>query len=364
MDMDNFKRELILLNMIEGIGYIRFNALLDEFKYPLNILKAPISRLKSIKCIGTGIAEAIKNAYSDHDIDKEIELIRDAGVKVITLFDKEYPECLKTIYDPPILLYAKGDFEKEDELSVAIVGSRKCTYYGLNMAEKIASELVSSNVVIISGLARGIDTAAHKGAVKSNGRTIAVLGNGLSSIYPAENKELAERILHNGLLVSEFPMQEKPCKKNFPRRNRIISGLAKGLLVVEAAKRSGALITADFALEQGRDVFAVPGMADRFSSNGTNALIKQGAKLVESADDILEELGIDKAERADKNEDSYVLENPHEKSIFNMLSDKPSDIDTIIRKLEVKTQQAKLMLLNMEMKGIIKQLPGKLYVRV
>jgi DNA processing protein len=365
--MDNFKKELILLNMVEGIGYIRFKALLDEFKDPRNIFKAPISRLKSIKSIGTGIAEAIKNAYSKYDIDKEVGLIKGAGVKIVTLFDSEYPECLRTIYDPPILLYIKGDFRKEDELSIAIVGSRRCTYYGLNMAEKIASELVKCNVVIISGLARGIDTAAHKGAVKNNGRTIAVLGNGLGSIYPVENKELAERILHNGLLVSEFPMEAKPYKKNFPRRNRIISGLSKGLLVVEAAKKSGALITADFALEQGRDVFAVPGMADRFSSNGTNALIKQGAKLVESADDILEELGIDKAEpvaeRAYKNGGSYFLENPDEKNIFNILSDKPSDIDTIIRKLEIKTQQAKLMLLNMEMKGIIKQLPGKLYVR-
>lgn len=361
--MDNLKRELILLNMIQDIGYIRLKALLDEFKDPCNIFKAPINKLKSIEGIGARIAEAIKNAHSDYDIDKEIGLIRETGVKVVTLLDSEYPEWLRAIYDPPILLYIKGDFKKEDELSVAIVGSRKCTYYGLSMAERIASELAKRKVVIISGLARGIDTAAHKGTVKNNGRTIAVLGNGLSFIYPTENKELAEQILHNGVLVSEFPMETRPYKQNFPRRNRIISGLSKGLLVVEAAKKSGALITADFALEQGRDVFAVPGMADRFLSNGTNALIKQGAKLVESADDILEELGINPVEPADKDGDSYFLANPYEKNIFNILSDEPCDIDTIIRKLEVKAQQAKVMLLNMEMKGIIKQLPGKLYVR-
>ena len=361
--MDNFKRELILLNMTQVIGYKRLKALLDEFKDPANIFKAPINKLKSIEGIGSRIAEVIKNAHSDYDLDKEVELVSDAKVKIVTLLDKEYPECLRTIYDPPILLYVKGDFKKEDELSIAIVGSRKCTYYGLNIAEKIAAELVNSKVVIISGLARGIDTAAHKGAVKNNGRTIAVLGNGLSSIYPPENRDLAERILGKGVLVSEFPMEAKPCKQHFPRRNRIISGLSKGLLVVEAAKKSGALITADFALEQGRDVFAIPGMVDRPSSSGTNALIKQGAKLVESTDDILTELGIEQVESVGKDADTVFLADPGEKNIFNMLSDEPCDVDTIIQELEIKTQHAKLMLLDMEMKGVIKQLPGKLYIR-
>lgn len=361
--MDGFKKELILLNMVEGIGYIRFKALLDEFKNPRNILKAPVGRLKSVKGIGIQTAESIKNAHSDYDIERELELIKDAGVKIITLFDSEYPEYLKAIYDPPVLLYIKGSFRQEDGLSVAIVGSRKCTYYGLNMAEKIASELAGYKIVIVSGLARGIDTAAHKGAVKNNGRTIAVLGNGLDFIYPAENKGLAEQILHNGVLVSEFPMQARPDKRNFPRRNRIISALSRGVLVVEAAKRSGALITADFALEQGRDVFAIPGMVDRFSSNGTNALIKQGAKLIENADDIIEELGIDRMKTGNKETEPYHPADAYEDNIFNILSDKPCDIDTITQRLEVETRQAKLALLNMELKGAIKQLPGKLYVK-
>ncbi len=361
--MDDFKRDLILLNMVEGIGCIRLKALLDEFGDPRNIFKAPVNKLKSIEGIGVHAAESIRNAHSDYDIGKEIELIRGAGVEIVTLFDKEYPESLKTIYDPPILLYLKGVRGSGDKLSVSIVGSRKCTYYGLNMAEKIASELVGHKIVIVSGLARGIDTAAHKGALKNNGRTIAVLGNGLSSVYPAENKNLAERISRNGLLVSEFPMETGPLRYNFPKRNRIISGMSRALLVVEAAKRSGALITADFALEQGRDVFAIPGMADRYSSNGTNALIKQGAKLVESADDILEELDIDRIKAADADRDHSVSVNPREKNIFSILSDQPCDIDTIVRKLEIKSQQAKFTLLNMEMKGVIKQLPGKLYIR-
>jgi len=292
--MDSFKKDLILLNMVQGIGYIRLKALLDEFKEPGNILRASLDKLRSIKGIGPAIAQAVKNASSDYDIDEEIALIKKAGAEILTLFDKSYPENLKNIYDPPTVLYTKGSFKKEDELSIAIVGSRKCTYYGMNMADKIAEQLAAACVTIVSGLARGIDTSAHKGALKAKGRTIAVLGSGLGNIYPAENKLLAEEIAKNGVLVSEFPMQMPPDKNNFPRRNRLISGLSRAVLVVEAANKSGALITADFALEQGRDVFAVPGTADRLLSMGTNSLIKQGAKLVDSAEDILEELKIDK----------------------------------------------------------------------
>jgi DNA processing protein len=288
--MDSFKKDLILLNMVQDIGYIRLKALLDEFKEPGNILRASLDKLKSVKGIGPAIAQAIKNASTCHDIDKETSLIKKAGISILTLFDDDYPANLKNIYDPPMVLYIKGKLKKKDEFSVAIVGSRKCTYYGINMAEKIAGCLSDHGLTIVSGLARGIDTAAHIGALKTRGRTIAVLGNGLSTIYPPENSLLAERISDNGALISEFPMQALPHKNNFPRRNRIISGLSKGVVVVEAAQKSGALITADFALEQGRDVFAVPGMAERLSSAGTNALIKQGAKLVDSAEDILEEL--------------------------------------------------------------------------
>jgi DNA processing protein len=289
--MNMFVKDLILLNMIEGIGPIKLKTLLDEFKEPAQILKASIDKLQSVKGIRTVIAQAIKKANLDNDIDREISLIKKYEINIITIFDKNYPENLKNIYDPPVVLYVKGKINKQDELSVSIVGSRKCTYYGMNMADKIAERLAYCGVTIVSGLARGIDTSAHKGALKS-GRTIAVLGSGLGNIYPAENRLLAEKIAQNGAVVSEFPMRMPPNKQNFPRRNRLISGLAKAVLVVEAANKSGALITADFALEQGRDVFAVPGMADRLSSLGTNALIKQGAKLVENAKDILDELKV------------------------------------------------------------------------
>jgi len=361
--MDDFRRDLILLNMIQDIGYIRLKALLDRFETTGNIFKAPLKALQSVQGIGVHTAESIKNARLNYDIDKEISLIKRFGVRIVTLFDDEYPETLKSIYEPPILLYVKGDYKEADKLSIAIVGSRRCTYYGLNMSENIASGLAEHGVTIVSGLARGIDTAAHKGALKNNGRTIAVLGNGLSSIYPSENRELAEQVLHNGLLISEFAMQAKPYKQNFPRRNRIVSGLSRGVLVVEAANRSGALITAGFALEQGRDVFAVPGMADRYSSIGANALIKQGAKLVESADDILEELGIEYVQPASRDKGILSPKEPYEKDIFQILSDKPCDIDTITQKLDIENQQVKLTLLDMEIRGIIKQLPGKLYIK-
>jgi DNA processing protein len=289
MNMTNFVKDLILLNMVEGIGSIRLKALLDEFKEPGRILKASVEKLRSVKGIRASIANAIKDIDSHHDVEKEIALAAKEGVGILTIFDEDYPENLKNIYDPPVVLYCKGCIKKEDSLAVSIVGSRKCTYYGMNMADNIAERLAFSGVTVVSGLARGIDTAAHKGALKT-GRTIAVLGSGLGNIYPAENKPLSEKIARNGAVVSEFPMQMPPNKNNFPQRNRIISGLSAAVLVVEAANKSGALITADFALEQGRDVFALPGMAGRLSSAGTNSLIKQGAKLVDSAEDILEEL--------------------------------------------------------------------------
>ncbi len=290
--MDSLTKDLIMLNMVPDVGCVKLRLLLEQFKSPAGIFSSSVSELKSVKGIGQHTARAIKNAYSDYDIEKEIALIKKFGVSVTTLFDDDYPLNLMNIYDPPILLYTKGALKVNDEFAVAIVGSRICTYYGMNMAEKMASELACCGLTVVSGLARGIDTAAHKGALKSKGRTVAVLGNGLSSVYPPENKVLSEQIILNGALISEFPMETPPYKHNFPRRNRVISGLSKAVLVVEAAKKSGALITADFALEQGRDVFAVPGMAGRPLSAGTNSLIKQGAKLIDTANDILEELGI------------------------------------------------------------------------
>lgn len=211
-------------------------------------------------------------------------------IKTLGFQDKDYPVNLRYIYQPPSTIYLRGELLLEDNIAIAIVGSRKATDYGLRNAERLGFELASRGVTVVSGLARGIDTAAHKGALRARGRTIAVLGSGLDVIYPPENKKLAEAITQYGAVISEFTPDAPPTRYNFPQRNRIISGLALGVVIVEAAKRSGSLITADFALEQGREVFALPGEIGSFTSEGTHNLIKQGAKLVQSIDDIIDEL--------------------------------------------------------------------------
>ena len=297
--MDNNKIKLILLNMVEGIGSIRLKALLEEFKTPESIIKARFSDLIKVKGISKNIAENITSCESTYNIDKELELIKAQGVEVLTIFDKNYPKILKEIYDPPIVLYVKGTLSDKDALSLGVVGSRKCSQYGIKATKELVASLKDYEITIVSGLARGIDSVAHKAALENKLRTIAVLGSGLGCIYPLENAKLANDITLSGAVISEFPFETKPLKQNFPRRKRIISGLSKGVVVIEAAQRSGALITVDFALEQGRDVFAMPGPVDSESSYGTNRLIKQGAKLIDSAEDILSELGLESINKED-----------------------------------------------------------------
>jgi len=217
-------------------------------------------------------------------------LARENKVKTLGIADKDYPTNLRYIYDPPATVYLKGNIVPEDNIAIAIVGSRRATHYGLKNAKSLAFELAVRGITIVSGLARGVDSAAHRGALEAKGRTIAVLGSGLNVIYPKENERLAEEIAQNGAVISEFPLDAGPQRYHFPRRNRVISGLSLGVVVVEAAQKSGALITANCALEQGREVFALPGKIDSFTSRGTHDLIKQGAKLVESIEDIIEEL--------------------------------------------------------------------------
>lgn len=224
-------------------------------------------------------------------LDEEMKLIEKHNITIIDIFDKQYPQLLKEIDDPPVVLYIKGNPEVLSNYSLAIVGTRHPTHYGVSLAEKFSAELAKLGLTIISGLAKGIDTAAHKGTLKC-GVPAAVLGSGIMNIYPRENAELAKKIIEKGALISEFPMKTKPLKENFPRRNRIVSGISRGVLVIEAAERSGALITARMALEQNREVFAVPGKIDSPVSKGTHKLIKQGAKLIDSVEDILEELNI------------------------------------------------------------------------
>lgn len=299
-------------------------------------------------------------------------------IQKITLRDKEYPKNLRNIYDPPKQLYANGALLERDELAVALVGSRRASIYGLQTCEQLAYELAVRGVTVVSGMARGVDSAAHRGALKARGRTIAVMGSGHNHIYPPENKELYEEIAKSGAVVAEYEDDVEPLPYNFPQRNRIISGLSLGVVVVEAARNSGALITAGLALEQGREVFAVPGKISSQTSGGTNELIKDGAKLVQSVDDILEELSHlnikpisdedkEKTEQSiTKMTSAYVYNSltDSERKVYKVLSDEPVYIDDILGKTKLKAPEASKALLSLQLKKIIKELPGKQFVRI
>lgn len=298
-------------------------------------------------------------------------------IRKIAIDDKEYPKNLRNIYNPPKILYVNGTLLEADEMAVALVGSRRASVYGLEMCEKLAYELAIRGVTVVSGMARGIDSAAHKGALKAKGRTIAVLGSGHGNIYPPENKKLYHEITKSGAVVTEFENDAAPLPKNFPKRNRIISGLSLGVVVVEAARNSGALITAGFAAEQGRTVFAVPGKISSITSAGTNELIKDGARLVQSVDDILEELSLSEIKplsRAQKDEikekiakktETYIYNSltDDERKIYKALSDEPIYIDEVLDKSGLKAANASKVLLNLELKSLIQQLPGKQFIR-
>ena len=368
---------LVSLNMVLDIGSIRLKKLLEFFGKPENILGASPERLMAVSGIGGKIAHKICTLKKE-DIDKEISLAKKYNLEIMTYEDEDYPENLKNIADPPIVLYVKGKIKPEDKFSLAIVGSRRASFYGLSCAEKFAADLSDSGFTIVSGMARGVDTAAHRGALKSGGRTIAVIGSGFKHIYPSENKELAEEIAKSGAVISEFPIETEPLKQNFPRRNRVISGLSLGVLVAEAARNSGALITADFALEQGRDVFALPGKVDAETSFGTNGLIKQGAKLVSCADDIIEELDLPrtclqvrglpqpKSKIAPKNfSPDYpgLSLNKEEDALYALLSYQPASLDEIVEKAKMSVACVSDALLRLQLKKLIRQLPGKQFIR-
>lgn len=366
------KELLIVLNCIPDIGFIRFNNLIKRFGAVKDIFSATKAELEKVEQIGPKVSSAIINCDKDKALGREMKLVERCGAKVISYFDSGYPANLKEIYDPPIVLYVKGAFTDEDGYSIGIVGSRRASRYGLQTAQRLGCELAERGFTVVSGLARGIDAAGHKGALKAKGRTIAVLGSGLSNIYPEEHMKLADEIAKAGAVVSEFPMATEPYKDNFPRRNRIISGLSLGVIVVEAAKNSGALITTDFALEQGRELFAVPGQAQAATASGTNMLIRQGAKLVESADDVIEELGdmikgrmkaAASEGRGEKMSKTASALNRTEAKIFETLSDAPVSIDEIVDETELPVTEAMSCLTKLELKGIVARLPGKSYVR-
>lgn len=354
---------LVALN-IAGIGNFKLGKLLEFFGSPQEILKAPVEKLIRICGVGENLASRI-HAVQEKDLEQELKSASKLGLKIVTFEDSAYPENLKNIPGLPIVLYIKGNLTGEDNLAIGIVGSREASFYGVSNAVKFASELALRGITVVSGLARGIDAAAHRGALKTGGRTIAVIGSGFKNIYPSENIELAEEISHNGAVVSEFPLDEKPGRENFPRRNRIISGLSLGVLVAEAARNSGALITADFALEQGREVFALPGRIDSDYSLGANELIKQGAKLVSGVEDILEEFNLTE-EPAIKSEKplEFNSRNKNEAKVYELITRQATGLDELIEKAGLDVASVSGILLSLQLRRLIRQLPGKHFVRV
>jgi len=359
----------IALNMIDGIGPVRVRALLDRLGTPEAILSAGRSDLMQAAGVGEEVARNVTDWRAAIDLDAELARIEQAGVRAVTRADADYPKNLGEIYDPPLVLYVRGTLTERDALAIGIVGSRRTTLYGQEMARKLAYQLARVGVTVVSGLARGIDTAAHTGTLQAKGRTVAVIGCGLDTVYPPENKKLADEIAANGgAVVSEFPFGVKPDKQNFPMRNRIISGWSLGVVVVEANLKSGALITAKQAMEQGREVFAVPGRADSVQSRGTNRLIKDGAKLTEDADDILTEFEylLPPRERAGATSAPArpaLQFTEHETQVLAQIGSEETLVDEIIRGSGLTSACVSATLLALEMKRVVRQLPGRQYVR-
>ncbi len=338
-------------------------ALLEAFGSAEAIFAAGESELLAVEGISQRVAERLSAPEPD-SLDEEIESLRERGVRLITLQDPDYPINLKQIYDPPVVLYVRGEFRESDRFAVAIVGSRRASVYGRSMAERIARDLARRGLLVVSGGARGIDSEAHKGALSAGGRTVAVLGCGIDVDYPPENAELFAKIESSGAVVSEFPPGAQPEAWRFPGRNRIISGLALGVLVIQAPSDSGALITSTYAAEHGRDVFALPGNVDDLRNEGCHALIRDGALLVTSADDVLEALGFlvseDSSKRAEVGMDSL---SDVERKIVGILSLQPKHVDQVIQESELSVGEVTSALTMLEMNGIVKRVPGNAYVR-
>jgi DNA processing protein len=357
---------LLQLLVVPGIGPARVRALVGHLRSTEAVLSAPVHTLCQVEGIERTLAENIRQANNAAMAQQQIELAERRGCRLLTFWDADFPAILKKIYDPPVLLFVKGHLRANDESAIAIVGTRAPTEYGKLAAERLTAAFASHRMTIVSGLARGIDTVAHQTAIKSGGRTIAVLGSGLDFIYPPENHRLAQEIAQHGALVSEYFFGAKPEAVNFPRRNRIISGLACGVLVVEAGEESGALITAQIALDQGREVFAVPGSIFSPKSLGPHRLIQDGAKLVMSIDDILSELPqqLDIFDERKTAEPPAVNLTETEQKVMALLSHEPAHIDFLARQAGLPTAQLLAALLELEFKNVVKQLSGKFFVKL
>lgn len=362
----NEREAYVTLNMLPRIGPVRLGKLLKVFGSPEAILQAKTTALRAVNGIGAEVAASVASWESQVDPGAELQRADAAGVQIVTRADAAYPAMLREIHDPPIVLYVRGDVSALDTRSVGVVGTRKPSLYATECAKKLSYQMAYAGLTVVSGLARGVDTAAHQAALAARGRTVAVLGSGLENLYPPENRELAEKIAASGgAVVSEFSMATKADRQTFPMRNRIISGLSFGLLVVEAGARSGALISANQAGEQGRSVYVVPGRIDNPGAMGSNRLIQQGAKLVLSARDILDDLGLIFREEPGLKSASEALQlSPAERAVREAIGEDETTMDDIIAKCGLPTHQVSSTLLALEMRRLVKQLPGSRFVQI
>lgn len=368
LDLENPVHASLCLSLTPGLGPRLFQRLLRAFGSPKDVIQAAPSELKNIPGIGSQLAKAIAASSTTIDISDELNRCDRHKIDILSVVDEWYPSPLGKIYDPPSLLYCRGDLLPRDNLAIAIVGTRHATPYGLRQAERLARGLALSGFTIVSGLARGIDAAAHRGALNAGGRTIAVLGSGLLNVYPPEHAELSLEIAASGAVLSEFPLLQAPKRGAFPQRNRIISGLSLGLIVVEAAERSGALISAHQAVDQNREVFAVPGPIDQRASVGCHQLIREGATLVRSVEDVIEQLGPLATATQDQNQRTVMHPaelrlNQQEKAVLQAVASGSTPIDEIVEKTGLPVHRVLGTLSVLEMKHLIRRQTGSRYCR-
>lgn len=364
------RQAYLALNLLPRIGPVRVRKLLDAFETPEAILSASENDIRKVRGFGGELASVLHH-WEDHtDIQKEERRMAELGVQFLTTDDELYPKNLREIYDPPLVLYVWGEIQPRDRVALGVVGSRRCTHYGSQCARKLSYQLAGAGITVLSGLARGVDTDAHEGALAAKGRTIAVIGSGLAQLYPPENQALAERIADgHGAVVSEFPIDLPPDKQTFPMRNRIVSGWSSGILVIEAPAWSGSLITANMASEQGRSVYAVPGPIDKPTSMGCNKLIQQGARLVMDAQDILDDLGSlfpQKAGPAPESQSTVAVDSlsPEERAVYDCVGTSETHVEEILANCDQPTPVVSACLMRMELKRVIKQFPGRHYARL
>ncbi len=360
--------DAVRLSMIAGVGPRLRKALLEAFGTPHAVLHAAPSDLLRVPGIGNQLARRIAVACDEIDVQAELARCAEQGITILTDADSAYPRVLREIYDPPGILYVRGEIQPQDALAIAIVGARHATHYGVSQAERLAGSLARAGITIVSGLARGIDAAAHRGALAAEGRTLAVLGSGLLKMYPPEHRELADEVARHGAVLSEMPPLSPPSSGAFPQRNRLISGLSLGVLVIEASTNSGALITARHAMEQGREVFAVPGRIDSRLSHGCHRLIRDGARLVESVDDVLEELGplVAPAASVDGTTVHHPAElrlNDVEQTVLAAVTNEPTTIDAVVAASGLATPQVLSTISVLEMRRLVRRLGGNRIVR-